>query len=81
MKKYESDEFAKKAEHALQDAVGDAIEQHRKAGKSIVVARDGKPTRVDPSTVKTVREQRAEYGKAVEDVTPADEGDTGEEKE
>jgi len=64
MREHESSEFAKEAQRALQDAVDDAIEQHRRAGKAIVVARDGKPRRVDPRTVKTVRERRAEYGKA-----------------
>lgn len=49
-------------ERALQEAVADAIEEHRRAGRPIVVARDGKPVRVDPNTVRTVREERAEYG-------------------
>ena len=52
----------RKIEHALQEAVADAIEEHRKAGKSIIVARDGKPVKVDPNTVRTVREERAAYG-------------------
>ena len=63
MNKTEKDDFAVKAEHALQEAVTDAIEEHRRAGKPIVVARDGKPVRVDPNIVRTVREERAEYGK------------------
>ena len=63
MKKTESRKFAKNAERALQDAVADVIEEHRKAGKTIVVARDGKPVKVDPDTVRTVREDRAPYGK------------------
>jgi len=62
MSKTEKDKFAADAERALQEAVADAIEEHRRAGKSIVVARDGKPVRVDPNTVRTVREERAEYG-------------------
>lgn len=41
----------------------DVIEEHRRAGKSIVVARDGKPVRVDPNTVRTVREERPKYGR------------------
>jgi sulfur carrier protein ThiS len=49
-------------ERALQEAVADAIEEHRRTGKPIVVARDGKPVKVDPKTVRTVREERAEYG-------------------
>jgi len=49
-------------ERALQEAVADAIEEHRCAGKLIVVARDGKPVKVDPKTVRTVREERDEYG-------------------
>jgi sulfur carrier protein ThiS len=49
-------------ERALQEAVADAIEEHRRTGRSIVVARDGKPVKVDPNTVRTVREERAEYG-------------------
>lgn len=56
-------EFARKAERALQEAVADAIEEHRRAGRPIVVERDGKPVDVDPNTVRTVREHRAEYGK------------------
>jgi hypothetical protein len=62
MSKTEKDDFASKAERALQEAVADAIEEHRRAGKPIVVARDGKPVRVDPNTVRTVREERAQYG-------------------
>jgi hypothetical protein len=62
MSKADNDKFATDAEHALQEAVADAIEEHRRAGKPIVVARDGKPVRVDPNTVRTVREERAEYG-------------------
>jgi len=59
----ESSGFAKQAERALQNAVADAIEAHRRAGTKIVVARDGKPVEVDPNTVMTVREKPAEYGK------------------
>ena len=62
MSKTKLSSFAVKAERALQEAVADAIEEHRKAGKSIVVARDGKPVKVDPNTVRTVREERAPYG-------------------
>ena len=62
MSKTEKDKFAADAERALQEAVADAIEEHRRAGKPIVVARDGKPVKVDPKTVRTVREERAEYG-------------------
>ncbi len=54
-------EHGKQIERALQEAVADAIEAHRRAGKPIVVARDGKPVIVDPNTVKTVREESAEY--------------------
>lgn len=61
MSKVDNDDFAAKAERALQEAVADAIEEHRRTGKPIVVARDGKPVRVDPNTVKTVREEQAEY--------------------
>ena len=62
MSENRKDKFADDAERALQEAVADAIEEHRRAGKTIVVARDGKPVRVDPKTVRTVREERAEYG-------------------
>jgi hypothetical protein len=58
-----TDTFAADAERALQEAVADVIEQHRRAGKPIVVARNGKPVKVDPNTVRTVREERADYGK------------------
>jgi hypothetical protein len=54
--------FARQAERALQEAVADAIEEHRKAGKPIVVARAGKPVKVDPNTVRTVREEGVAYG-------------------
>lgn len=66
MSRNEPTEFARRAERALQEAVADAIEEHRRAGKPIVVARDGKPVEVDPNTVKTVREHRADYGKSKE---------------
>jgi len=55
-------QFAADAERALQEAVADAIEEHRRVGKPIVVACDGKPVKVDPRTVRTVREERAPYG-------------------
>ena len=61
MDNIEKDDFAAKAEHALQEAVADTIEEHRRAGRPIVVARDGKPVKVDPNTVRTVREEREEY--------------------
>ena len=63
MNNIKSSGFAKQAERALQNAVADAIEAHRRAGTKIVVARDGKPVEVDPNTVMTVREKQAEYGK------------------
>jgi hypothetical protein len=62
MSKDEKDTFAADAERALQEAVADVIEEHRRGGKLIVVARDGKPVKVDPNTVRTVREERARYG-------------------
>lgn len=61
MKKNGLSKHGQEIERALQEAVADAIEEHRRAGKPIVVARDGKPVRVDPNTVRTVREERAEY--------------------
>ena len=62
MKKNGLSKHGQEIERALQEAVADAIEEHRRAGKPIVVARDGKPVRVDPNTVRTVREERARYG-------------------
>ena len=62
MKRRGLSKHGQEIEHALQEAVADAIEEHRRAGKPIVVARDGKPVKVDPQTVRTVREERAEYG-------------------
>lgn len=62
MSKTKLNNFAAQAERALQEAVADAIEEHRRAGKKIVVARDGKPVSVDPETVRTIREERAIYG-------------------
>lgn len=62
MSKIEKDNFATNAERALQEAVADTIEEHRRAGMPIVVARDGKPVKVDPHTVQTVREECEEYG-------------------
>jgi len=61
MNKAEKDTFAADAERALQEAVADVIEEHRRAGRPIVVARDGKPVQVDPNSVRTVREDRAPY--------------------
>ena len=55
------DDFAAKAVRALQDAVADVIEEHRRNNRQIVVARDGKPVRIDPYSVRTVREQSASY--------------------
>lgn len=63
MKKKELSAHGKEIERALQEAVANAIEEHRRAGTPIVVARAGKPAWVDPNTVRTVREDRAEYGK------------------
>ena len=54
-------EFAKQAERALQLAVADAIEEHRRAGKPVVVARKGHPVLVEAEKVRTVRESRAVY--------------------
>jgi hypothetical protein len=62
MKRKEISSHGKEIGRALQEAVADAIEEHRRAGKPIVVARDGKPVRIDPNTVRTVREERAHYG-------------------
>ena len=62
MKSENLSKHGREIEIALQEAVADAIEEHRRAGKSIVVARDGKPVKVDPNTVRTVREERAAYG-------------------
>ena len=53
--------FAREAERALQLAVADAIEEHRRAGKSVVVARKGRPVLVEAENVRTVREKRAVY--------------------
>jgi hypothetical protein len=61
MKKRGLSKHGQEIERALQEAVADAIEEHRRAGQPIVVARDGKPARVDPNTVRTVREERARY--------------------
>jgi hypothetical protein len=62
MKKTLLSAHGRKIQRALQEAVADAIEEHRKAGKPIVIARDGKPVTVDPNTVRTVREEPAAYG-------------------
>ena len=62
MKSENLSKHGREIEIALQEAVADVIEEHRRAGKSIVVARDGKPVKVDPNTVRTVREERAAYG-------------------
>lgn len=50
------------AERALQEAVADAIEEHRRSGNPIVVQRDGKLTVIDARKVRTVREEKTEYG-------------------
>ena len=62
MKRDEVSAHGKEIQRALQEAVADAIEEHRRSGKPIVVARDGKPVRVDPNTVRTVRENPPDYG-------------------
>jgi hypothetical protein len=61
MENNSKDDFAAKAVRALQDAVADVIEEHRRNNRQIVVARDGKPVRIDPYSVRTVREQPASY--------------------
>lgn len=61
MKKKELSPHGKEIERALQEGVAEAIEEHRRAGKPIVVARDGKPVLLDPNIVRTVREERPEY--------------------
>ena len=48
--------FAKEAERSLQLAVADAIEDHRRAGKPVVVARMGRPVLVRAEEIRTVRE-------------------------
>ena len=62
MKRDEVSAHGKEIQRALQESVADAIEEHRRSGKPIVVARDGKPVRVDPNTVRTVRENSPDYG-------------------
>jgi len=49
------------AEHVLQEAVADAIEEYRHRQIPIVVMRDGKVTEVDPNKIKTVRDGRSSY--------------------
>ena len=51
----------RKIERALQEGIAEAIEEHRRAGRFIVVARDGKPVSLDPHAVRTVREARASH--------------------
>ena len=60
--KREMSKHGQEAECALQEAIADAIEEHRRSGKPIVVQRDGKPTVIDARKVRTVREEKAGYG-------------------
>lgn len=53
--------FAREAERALQLAVADAIEAHRRAAKPVVVARAGRPVLIDAANIKTVRDSRPGY--------------------
>jgi len=55
-------ERGKQAERALQEAVADAVSQHRRAGRPLVVNRRGKPALVDPKEVGAVREGVELYG-------------------
>jgi hypothetical protein len=61
MKEKDLSPHGKQIERALQEGVAEAIEEHRRAGRPIVVARDGKPVTLDPDAVRTVREERATY--------------------
>ena len=61
MKKKELSLHGRKIERALQEGIAEAIEEHRRAGRPIVVARDGKPVSLDPHAVRTVREEPAIY--------------------
>ena len=62
--KPEMSKHGQEIERALQEAVADAVEEHRRAGRPIVIQKNGKPVLVDAHKVKTVREHRAEYRQA-----------------
>jgi len=57
MKKPDMSEHGKAAERALREAVADAVEEHRRAGRPLIVNRDGKPVAVDPKTVRALRQE------------------------
>jgi hypothetical protein len=54
-------ERGKQAERALREAVAAAVDQHRNAGRPVVVNQNGKPVLVDPRVVRTVRERPEPY--------------------
>lgn len=54
-------EHGLRAERALQEAIADAVEEHRRTGIPVVVQQNGEAVLVDPREVQTVRERRATY--------------------
>ena len=54
--------FAVRALRALREAVAEAIEEHRRAGRPIVVSRRRKPVAADAGDILAVREPGAKYG-------------------
>ncbi len=54
-------EHGRKIGQALQEAVAEAIAEHRRLGRPIVVSREGRPVSVNPNTVRTVRDRGTPY--------------------
>ena len=53
--------MAVRAEEAFKKAVANAIAEHKRAGHSIAIWRDGKVVHIPPDQIE-LRENQAEYG-------------------
>ncbi len=57
---YKSD-FACKTEAGIKIAIAEALEEHRRMGRSIVIWRDGKVVNVPPSEIQTMRDESKDH--------------------
>jgi hypothetical protein len=53
----QSDELDRKIEAGIKQAVSEALEEHRRMGRAIVVWKDGKVVTVPPSEIPTQNEE------------------------